>query len=174
MVINVVILLSERKSKIEKEIIEILQKYGGNHISDKNITETQSKFTIITVYKKTEITLNKGAVVFVEKTHRFKEQKFPIGIIGICEEKNKTAFETFKKSNNAVITCGINNKNTVTLSSINKDNLLITLQRSLIDINGNHIYPCEFKIKLTKAYAPFSIMSAATVLLLNGITPQEF
>lgn len=174
MVIIVVILLSERKSKIEKEIIEILKKYGANYISDKNITEVAGSFTVVTAYKKTEITVNKGTVIFTERTHRFREQKFPIGIIGICEEKNKTAFETFKKSNNAVITCGINNKNTVTLSSINGDNLLITLQRTLIDINGNHIYPCEFKISLTKPYSPFSIMSAFAVLLLNGITPQEF
>ncbi len=169
-----VILLTERKSKTEKEILEILKKYGANHISDRLISDNGGKFTIVSIYKKTEILLNKGTVVFTENSKRFKEQKFPIGIIGICEERNKTAFETFKANNNAVIVCGINNKNTLTISSINKETFIATLQRSIIDNNGNQISPYEFKIKLTKSYSPFAVMASATILLLNGITPNEF
>ena len=112
--------------------------------------------------------------VFVEKNLRFLEQKFPIGILGVCEENNRTALETFKKSKNAVITCGINNKNTITLSSITDNTLLATLQRSIYDVNGNVLEPCEFKINLTEAFSPFAIMSSVAVLLYNGIIPQEF
>ncbi len=170
----VVILLSNRKSNREKELVKILEKYGGNFISDKVLSENGGKFTIISIYKKTEISLNKGIAVFVEKSIRFKDQKFPIGIIGVCEENNKTALETFKKNRNAVITCGINNKNTITLSSISEDTLFATLQRSVYDINGNLIEPCELKIKLTENFSPFSVICSVIILLYHGIIPKEF
>ncbi len=169
-----VILFSGRKSKAEKEIIEILTKYGGNYISDKFVSENDGNFTIISVYKKCEIKLKKGIAVFLDDTDRFLNQNLPIGIIGICEETNQKALEIFKQNNVAVISCGIGAKNTVTLSSFNSDNLLASLQRTLTDNSGNEIDPCEFKIKLTKEYSPFSIMSSIAVLLINGILPFEF
>ena len=169
-----VVLLSNRKSKLEKEIVKILKKYGTNYISDKVLTENDGNFTIATIYKKTEILLNKGIVVFTEKSHHFKEQKLPIGIIGVCEENDRSAFEILKNNRNAVITCGINNKNTITLSSIGENTLLATLQRSIYDIGGNFLEPCEFKITLSENYSPFSVMSATVILLYHGIIPDVF
>lgn len=169
-----VILLTGRKNKTEKEIIEILTKYGASHISDKSVFENNGAFTIISTYKKTKIKIDKGVAVFIDDTERFNEQEFPIGIIGICETSNVKALETFKKSGNAVINCGINLKNTVTLSSINDNELLASLQRTVMDNCGNQIDPSEFKIKLTKEYLPFSVMASVAVLLLNGIIPNEF
>ncbi len=169
-----VIILSPRKSKIEKEIIEILKNYGANYISDKVINETNNGFLIVSAYKKTEIKTATGIVLFTEKTLRFKEQKFPIGIVGICEENNKYGLETFKRNKNAVITCGNNNKNTLTLSSNRNNTILATLQRSFYDNKRNIVEPCELRINLRKHYSPFSVMSAAIILLYHGITPTEF
>lgn len=169
-----VILFSGRKNRCEKEIIDILTKYGASYISDKFVSENQGIFTIVSTYKKTDIELNRGIAVFIDDTNRFENQTFPIGIIGICEDTNIKALKIFKKSKIAVISCGVNSKNTVTLSSINIDGLLATLQRTVTDTLGNTIYPSEFKIKLTKEYSPFSVMASVAVLLLNGIVPYEF
>ncbi len=169
-----VILFSGRQSKTEKEIIKILKSYGGTYISDKNIQKNQGLFTIISTYKKTEIDLEKGIAVFIDNTDRFKNQVFPIGIIGICEDNNSKALEIFKKSGIAVISCGINLKNTITLSSITDGELLASLQRTVTDNLGNSIQPSEFKIKLTRNYTPFAVMACVAILLLNGIFPKEF
>ncbi len=169
-----VILFSGRQSKTEKEIIEILKTYGASYISDKTVTENKGKFTIISTYKKTDIELEKGIAIFIDNTDRFKQQSFPIGVIGICEDTNTKALEIFKKNHIAVISCGINLKNTITLSSFNDENLLASLQRTVTDNSGNQIDPSEFKIKLTKNYSSFSIMASIAVLLLNGIFPIEF
>ncbi len=169
-----VILLSERKSKNEKEIIEILKKYGCNHYNDKTITEGKGAFTCVSIYKPTELLIKNAIAVFTEKTAKFNKQNCPIGVIGVCEDSNKIALENFKKSNNAVVTCGINNKNTITISSFSENNVLVTLQRSLIDIKGNRIEPCEFKIGITKRYNPYSILSSTAILILLGIYPTEF
>lgn len=169
-----VLLFGTRQNKYEKEIIEILKKHGANHISDKVISEGQGDFTIISIYKKAEITLDKGIAVFLNETAKFSKQKLPIGIIGICEEKNSRALENFSLNNITVLTCGIGSKNTVTISSISNNTLLATIQRTIIDTNGNLLNPCEIKIHLTKEYLPYSIMVAVAILLLLGITPTNF
>lgn len=169
-----VILFSNRKNRCENEIIEILTKYGASYISDKCVSENKGNFTIISIYKNTKIDLKSGIAVMIDDLNRFENQVFPIGITGICEDVNTKALQIFKNSGIAVISCGINSKNTITLSSINNDDLLTSLQRTLNDNLGNNIYPSEFKIKLTKKYLPFSIMASVAILLINGITPNEF
>ncbi len=169
-----VILFSRRKCEEEKQIIEILSKYGANYISDKTVTAGDGSFTIISEYKKTEINIKNGIALILDDTDRFYNQTFKDGIIGICEDKNQKALEIFKRSNIPVVSCGMNSKNTITLSSLNSNSLLATLQRSLTDQSGKTVEPAEFKIKLTKEYLPFAVMASAAVLLLMGITPEAF
>ena len=169
-----VILFSGRKDRFEREIIEILTKYGAFYISDKSVLENKNTFTIISAYKKTNINLTHGIAVFTENSERFVSQELPIGIIGVCEDKNKTALEIFKKNGIAVITCGVNSKNSITVSSINCNSLLTTLQRTVTDNKGRKIEAGEYKIKLNKEYSHFSVMASVAVLLLNGILPYEF
>ena len=169
-----VILLSDRKNKCEKEIIEILTKYGAQHISDRFIGADDGAFTILSVYKKSVFEIKKGIVVFLDSSSRFEEQTLPIGLVGICEEKNLKALETFKKNKIEVISCGINNKNSITLSSFGSNNLFTCLQRSLQNQNGSIIEQGEFKIELTKPYLPFSVMASAAILLLEGKKPLNF
>lgn len=168
-----VVLFSDRKNKTEKEIIEILKSYGADYISDKNIHKGTGKITIISEYKVTDLEIENGIAVFISESDRFKNQKFPKGIIGICEDCNKIALQTFSASKNSVITCGMNSKNTITLSSINSNTLLATLQRNLTDKYGNELYPEEIKIKQKKNYIPFSVMVSIAILLLSGIVPNE-
>ncbi|MBO5211636.1 MAG: hypothetical protein J6B80_06885 [Clostridia bacterium] len=169
-----VILLSDRKSKYEKEIIEILKKYGGQHISDKFIGDGNSKFTILSIYKKSEWQLSKGVVVFLDEGNRFSEQKIPISFIGVCDENNTKALTIFKKNKISAICCGLGNKNSITLSSLGNNSLFACLQRNIQNTDGEIIEQGELKIKLTKNYLPFSIMASVAILLLNGITPVEF
>ena len=169
-----VLLLSDRKNKCENEIIEILSKYGAQHISDKFIGNDSGKFTILSLYKKSTVNLARGIAVFLDSGERFKEQELPVGIIGICEEQNKTALEIFKKNAIAVISCGLSSKNSITLSSMGDEQLFACLQRSIRNNNGEIIDPCEIKIKLTKNYQPFSVMASTAILLLTDISPKEF
>ncbi len=169
-----VILFSSRHSKIEAEITEILQKHGANRISDKLVLENDGKLTLISVYKKTEISVKKGIAVFLEENERFANQKLPKGILGICQENNKTALKAMKNSNIPVITCGANHKNTVSLSSISDIGFQATVQRSITNINGKIIDPGEYNLKLSKKYSLFAVMVSFCILLIYGITPSNF
>lgn len=169
-----VLLLSDRKNKCENEIIEILQKYGAQHISDKFVGDGKCDFTILSIYKKCELKIDKGIAVFLDNKDRFTNQKIPVGIVGICEEDNLSALEILKQNKIATVCCGMGSKNSLTLSSIGSDYLYTCLQRSLQNSSGEIIEQGEFKIRLTKSYLPFSVMASAAVLLLEGITPLEF
>ena len=69
---------------------------------------------------------------------------------------------------------GMNGKNTVTLSSVGGSAALVSLQRTVTDIYGHDREPAEFRIRLTHSRSPFAVAAAAAVLLLLGITPDEF
>lgn len=169
-----VILLSDRHNKCENEIIEILQKYGASCISDKYIIDGKNDFTILSLYKKSDIQINKGIVVFLDTGARFKKQKLPVGVVGICEENNISAFEILKRNKIEAVCCGMGSKNSITLSSIGSNMLFTCLQRGLQNSNGRIIEQGEFKINLTKNYQPFSVMASTAILLLEGKTPISF
>ena len=169
-----VVLFSERKNKIEREIIEILIKHSGDYISDKEVFSRGGKFTVISEYKRADIKMINGIAIIIDETSRFEGQIFKEGTIGICESTNKSALTIFEKSKIPIISCGNNPKNTITFSSINDDSVLLSLQRNITSFDGEEIFPCELNIKLTKKYQPFSIMASTTALLLCGIIPEEF
>lgn len=163
-----VILFSKRKSKIQKEISEILHKFGGDLIEDKKIKLGSGEFTVLSVTKPQELELKTAVAVFCDENEKFEKQVLPKGIIAICESENKLALNILKQNGVAAITCGGNPKNTVTFASITDDSAIITLQRSLCELKGNKIEPADFKIKIPPKFSPFSVMAAVTVLLLCG------
>ena len=163
-----VLLFSNRKNKLEKEIIEILTACGADFISDKFITASGGYFTVAVCYKKTVLDIKNGVVLMLDDTHRFVNQELPIGITGVCEDRNETALKLFKANGLPVITCGNNSKNTLTISSVENNNYLVTLQREIIDIRGNVIYPADYKITLEKQYSPEAVMLSCGVLCLIG------
>ena len=129
-----VLLFSNRKSKLEKEIRDILTAFGADFITDKSVSATGGFFTVAVCYKKTEINIKKGIALMLDDTKRFEGQIFPDGIIGICEDSNTSALSLFKSNHLPALTCGISHKNTVTFSSIGEKEFILTLQREIFDI----------------------------------------
>lgn len=161
-----VILFSKRKSPVQKEIAEILYKFGGNFIGDKSVRLSQGEFTVLSVTKPYDLDLKEAVVIFCDENEKFEKQVLPKGIIGICEAENKTALKILKRNSVAAITCGNGAKNTVTIASITPDTAIISLQRTLFNLKGRKIEPADFKIKPPKNCSSFSIMAAVTALLL--------
>lgn len=165
-----VLLFSNRKSKLEKEIIDILTAFGADFITDKSVSATGGFFTVAVCYKKTEINIKKGIALMLDDTKRFEEQVFPDGIIGICEDSNFSAIDLFKSNSLPVLTCGISHKNTVTFSSISEKEFILTLQREILDINGNRILPCDVKLNFEKTYSLGAVLLSFSVLCLLGVS----
>ena len=143
-----VILFVDKKTNAEKEISDILHRCGAG---------AADGITFITDYGKAESGV-----------------KLPSGTVGICEDSDRAALKILMESGVPVITCGMNPKSTVTLSSLTSSSALVSLQRTVTDIFGNDTEPCELGIKLNRGRSPFAVTASAAVLLLAGITPAEF
>lgn len=169
-----VVLFSNRKSKTKKEIIEILTHCGAGYVSDRKIIASKNSLNVISEYKPIRLDIKKGIAILVDNASHFENQDLAEGIIGICESENKNALKVFENNKTPVITCGMNPKSTVTVSSLNTNYMLISLQRSFSGMVCKEIEPQELKIKLSKKYEPFSVMASAVILLLYGIEPFEF
>lgn len=164
-----VLLFSNRKNKLEKEIIEILTACGGDFISDKAVHITGGLFTVNIFYKKTDIEAQKGIVLLLDDTARFENQEIPKGLIAVCEENNRKALEIIKNSGAPVVTCGINPKNTLTVVGFEKESFIISLQREITDINGKTVLPFDFKINFAKNHSPQAIIMCCAIILLLGL-----
>ena len=73
-----------------------------------------------------------------------------------------------------VITYGFNSKSTVTTSSVNEENLLLCIQRTILNINNKKIEPQEFCVrKINTKLATNTIIGLATTLLIYGANSIE-
>ena len=169
-----VIIFSNRKNKLLNEITEILTVCGADFISDKTVNSADGHFTVFVTFKAIEIKIKKGIALILDDTEKYNEQILPFGVLGICESTNIKAIEIFERNKTQVITCGNNHKNTFTLSSINENDWVITLQRVIEDINGKTLYPADYKINIEKKYSCDAVLISLAILLLNGIEPKEF
>ncbi len=163
-----VILFSNRKNKLEKEIIEILTACGADFISDKTVAIRGGSFTAAALYKPTTLNIKKGVALILDDSDRFLKQILPSGISGVCEDNNNAALRIFERNGVPVITCGANCKNTITVSSINGGRFIVTLQRQILDIKGNLILPQDFNLNFQKTYSPEAIMLSCAALCLEG------
>lgn len=169
-----VILFSNRKNKLEKELIEILTAFGADFISDKSVTALGGFFTVCSIYKNADIKCKKGIALILDDTDKYSDIKLDSNIIGICDAENTEALKIFSKNPTPVITCGNNQKNTLTLSSFTENSVIISLQRNVKTIFGNQIYQGDYKVNLSKKYSNSALMFGFAILILHGKIPEKF
>ena len=93
----------------------------------------------------------------------------PANWIAVIDSNHDKLKEQFCKTGQIVVTCGTKATDTFSISSLDENQASISLQRTLIAINGTFIEPCEITMHITKPYHPNKILPVAAVLLLAGI-----
>jgi len=68
-----------------------------------------------------------------------------------------------------IITYGLGNKATITVSSIEEDYIVLCLQRSIVTLDMTLIEPQEFSVRLTKKYDIETIMLITSICLISGV-----
>ena len=159
-----IVLLSDKENKTEKQIIKYLT---ANRTQVKENT-----VNFISLHSQAEEIAAKTVIV-TGRCKSFRKQLISKKTMAICHENNTDALRLFKSNRLSVITCGRGGKNTVSISSITDNTLLLSLQRSITDINGNIIEPCEIKVKLKDSKVGFAELATTIVLLIYGNYPQN-
>ena len=116
----------------------------------------------------------KGLAIITGNIAEKERTPLPHGWTGICEDENRNALYYFQKSGISVITCGMNPKSTVTLSSLREEGLLLSVQRSFSDLDGNTVEPSEYQIKVSQPIPTFIAAAVTAALLFHGIEPNQF
>lgn len=164
-----VVILSDRKNGFERTMKNKLLKLGGDFISDGKITEGGHIFTGIILNKPSKILLKKGIIILSDNIKNFKKQDIPKGVIGVCREGNFNGLALLERNGIPTISCGTGSKNTLTVSSLNDNDIMVCLQRSITDINGNIVEPCEIKAQNKIKNDFYATLAAVAVKLIYGI-----
>lgn len=70
-----------------------------------------------------------------------------------------------------VISLGRGSKNTVTVSSLQGERMMISLQRTVASLSGEPVEPCELPFGLPRGTDLPQALAAAAILLLGGFSP---
>ena len=93
----------------------------------------------------------------------------PAGWIAIIDSNHDKLKSNFVKQDKLLSLCGTKVTDTFSISSLDENQASISLQRTLIAIDGTVIEPCEITMHITRPYHPNKILPVAAVLLLSGI-----
>ncbi len=78
----------------------------------------------------------------------------------------KIDLEAIRNLNLIVITYGFNNKTTFTVSSIEENNIIICLQRIILNKKGEEIEPQEYELEMVENVEKYAIISSKIVDIL--------
>ncbi len=131
-------------------------------INDKSIDNIRNiRFETILIMSLEEITEKKEAM-----NELFKNAKY----IVINSDIDNNNLEIINNMKLNVITFGFNQKSTITASSV-EENLMLCLQRKIIDINKNVLEPQEIQVKIFNkklSNNTHNSMGVASILLIYG------
>ncbi|MBO4330849.1 MAG: hypothetical protein J5827_02100 [Oscillospiraceae bacterium] len=69
------------------------------------------------------------------------------------------------------VRCGLSRGDELTLSSIGRENALLTLRKDITTLSGELLEPQEISVELTRPAEPEAVLAAAGAMLLLGADP---
>lgn len=168
------VLYGDIKDKsITSKLCRVLSDYGGVlYFSDTKAVKygkfSDNSFIVYECDNIQEITIPSSIVIFKNKQTSEHIIKITDSAICITESSNQKAITSIRGNNSPCISCGMSSNDSVTLSSISDTEAIISIQRSLTDIGGNVIEPCDITVKLKQFCDGFSLLSIFCILILSG------
>lgn len=169
-----IILYGEIKDKsITSKLCRVLSDYGGVlYFSDLKAIQygssSNTAFIIFECDKMCEISIPDCIVIFKSKQTSSCHIKLCNSTISIVESSNKKAIHSIGGNQNPCISCGMSSNDTVTLSSISDTDAIISIQRSIKELSGKTIEPCDVTVKQKNFCDGFALLSTFCTLALSG------
>lgn len=167
-----VFIMCDKNSSTYSQIIEILKEYNFSIIDDNKAILNHGSKVAVKITSQKQITTT-DSLLLVLNSKSFTLPKFIGNIKVICESANIKALNFLKNSEMSVIIVGTSKTDTVTFSSISTTKALISVQRSIKNINGKIIEPCEISVNFKRKYSNSAVICAAALLLVLGIEIKD-
>ena len=171
--VNLILYGDIKDKSITSKLCRVLSDYGGVlYFSDTKAIKygdfTNISFTVYECDNLQKIEIPDSIIIFKSKQTNEHAIKLSDNIIVITESSNKKAICAISGNNAPCISCGMSGNDSVTLSSISDTDATISIQRSITDIKGKVIYPCDITVKLKHFCDGFSLLSILCFLILSG------
>lgn len=152
---------------VEKKGEQVIRDFLTKHLKASNdkIIHINEK-TIENVKHISFETIVVGKEISLDKMEIFKTMLQKATYI-VVHADLKNVFSSLEKINGVLITYGFNSKATITASSVTEDEIMICLQRNLINNYGEKIEAQEFSIHVDQTKEdPNDIMAAYAITLI--------
>ena len=114
------------------------------------------------------IRLEPRIIVFGGKNHYDISRLAGENTIVIANSCDHGQLEYISATKLPAITCGLFAKDTITLSSIERDGAVINLQRSVVCFNGETVEPQEIPVRFERPVNSYLLMAYAAIFILTG------
>ncbi len=109
-----------------------------------------------------------SVVIFLDVSKEFEDMYIEKDSLCIVESENHTAMKILAKNKATAIVCGNNKTDTISLSSIKENGIIVCQQRIIKTVYGKHIEPCEFAYNASVLSSiPTVLLSAALSIVIN-------
>ena len=159
---------------LEQEICRVLSACGGVcRISEGVITLPDTcKFFLVQQNRPLRLRTESGVCVLPPEARPFARWRVPPGFVAVAPSDNPTALRTLERQGPQAVTCGMSASDTVTLSSLDENRPVVSLQRNLRTLSGEQAEPGEYPVRLAAPISPYGLMAAVSILLLAGLDPN--
>ncbi len=164
-----VILYGKNGNRIADEICGLLKEYGIIRVGDRRIkfAANSPKFLIIESKCTKEIDIPQGIIVIAGEIEADTELRIKGDFRGVVFSSDKEALKLLKNTEVSVISCGMAEEDTLSLSSIKENAAVISINRKIKTLNGAFIDPQEHKVILKKPITDYSLLVAYAILLCS-------
>lgn len=171
---NVILLCGEAQDhNMRNALLPALERYGGVVYAGQRqifrITTEKPAFFVFDCEHIPEVSLDKGILLFKNSFTGKEERKLPEHLCCILESSNHRAAALLQQSGSPVITYGMSARDTLTASSMDRDRMVFSLQRSVTALSGALLEPHDFFVTSCSGASPCQLLPAAAVLLLCGM-----
>ncbi|MDQ5983255.1 MAG: hypothetical protein RUMPE_00255 [Eubacteriales bacterium SKADARSKE-1] len=176
---KMVVIYGDKKEKsIDETIIRALKNYNGVCYQSENNIHCfshcyASPFFVYSSSKIPKIQGCSGIFVFKNSFCNFDEKEMPRNFTPIFDAQNTKAAKILKSTEQIAITCGVSQKSTLSISSFDGKQAIVSLQRYVKSIDLKTIEPGDFCVKLNCLTDVYPMLVASAILLLSGIDPKN-
>lgn len=174
---NIILCGKASDASISCALLPALARYGGvQYYSSERLSQFGDdavRFLVYDCERLPQIELNTGIILFKNSFNSPEKIEIPSGFSCILEMKNIHAAEMLNRTGTAAITCGTSSKDTLSIAGLDEISAALSLQRSVMTMDGSILEPHDFMVKLLSKLSPNRILAVCAVLLISGINSSN-
>lgn len=171
--INIILCGKSSDTSFSNALLPVLERYGGvQYLGGKRLVRfggDSPKFFLYDSEQVPQIEIPNGILLFKNSYNVSESVNIPPDFSCVLETKNLNAAAVLKGQNITVITCGTSAKDTISIAGLDETNATLSLQRSIITVDGRILEPHDFTVRLNSKIGPHRILAVCATLLLSGI-----